>query len=55
VARAVLWGHSRRGLASQPKDQRDDHAGGLILAFVVEDLEGELAGCVPKASPSPCR
>jgi uncharacterized glyoxalase superfamily protein PhnB len=43
VARAVLWGHSRRGLASLPKDQRDDHAGGLILAFVVEDLEGELA------------
>lgn len=33
----------RRGLASLPEDQRDDHAGGLILAFVVEDLEGELA------------
>ena len=33
----------RRGLASLPEDQRNDHAGGLILAFVVEDLEGELA------------
>jgi uncharacterized glyoxalase superfamily protein PhnB len=33
----------RRGLASLPADQRDDHAGGLILAFVVDDLEGELA------------
>lgn len=33
----------RRGLATLPADQRDDHATGLILAFVVEDLEGELA------------
>jgi uncharacterized glyoxalase superfamily protein PhnB len=33
----------RRGLATLPDDQRDDHAGGLILAFVVDDLEGELA------------
>ena len=33
----------RRGLATLPADQRDEHAGGLILAFVVEDLEGELA------------
>jgi uncharacterized glyoxalase superfamily protein PhnB len=33
----------RRGLATLPADQRDDHAGGLILAFVVDDLEGELA------------
>ncbi|MGE3285685.1 MAG: VOC family protein [Pseudonocardia sp.] len=33
----------RRGLPSLPDDQRDDHASGLILAFVVEDLEGELA------------
>lgn len=33
----------RRGLATLPADQRDDHARGLILAFVVEDLEGELA------------
>ena len=32
----------RRGLASLPADQRDDHAQGLILAFVVDDLEGEL-------------
>ncbi len=33
----------RRGLPTLPPDQRDDHAGGLILAFVVDDLEGELA------------
>ncbi|MET3987773.1 VOC family protein [Streptomyces sp. PvR034] len=33
----------RRGLPSLPADQRDDHARGLILAFVVDDLEGELA------------
>lgn len=33
----------RRGLPTLPADQRDDHAGGLILAFAVEDLEGELA------------
>jgi uncharacterized glyoxalase superfamily protein PhnB len=33
----------RTGLATLPADQRDDHAAGLILAFVVDDLEGELA------------
>ncbi|QGN34309.1 VOC family protein [Microlunatus sp. Gsoil 973] len=33
----------RRGLASMPADQRDDHAAGVILAFVVDDLEAELA------------
>jgi uncharacterized glyoxalase superfamily protein PhnB len=33
----------RRGLATLPADQRDDRAQGLILAFDVEDLEGELA------------
>jgi catechol 2,3-dioxygenase-like lactoylglutathione lyase family enzyme len=33
----------RRGLPSLPADQRDEHAAGLILAFVVDDLEGELA------------
>jgi predicted enzyme related to lactoylglutathione lyase len=33
----------RRGLETLPADQRDEHAAGLILAFVVEDLEGELA------------
>ena len=33
----------RRGLQTLPADQRDDHASGLILAFVVTDLEGELA------------
>jgi uncharacterized glyoxalase superfamily protein PhnB len=33
----------RQGLPSLPEDQRDDHACGVILAFVVDDLEGELA------------
>ncbi|MFE6268598.1 VOC family protein [Streptomyces goshikiensis] len=33
----------RRGLASLPDDQRDDHADGVILAFVVDSLEAELA------------
>ena len=33
----------RRGLATLPEDQRHEHAAGLILAFVVDDLEGELA------------
>ena len=33
----------RRGLATLPEDQRHDHAAGLILAFDVEDLEGELS------------
>jgi uncharacterized glyoxalase superfamily protein PhnB len=33
----------RRGLEILPEDQRDKHATGLILAFTVDDLEGELA------------
>jgi catechol 2,3-dioxygenase-like lactoylglutathione lyase family enzyme len=33
----------RRGLATLPADQREVRAGGVILAFVVDDLEGELA------------
>lgn len=33
----------RRGLPTLPDDQRDEHASGVILAFVVDDLEGELA------------
>jgi len=33
----------RRGLPTLPDDQRDVHAAGLILAFEVDDLEGELA------------
>ena len=33
----------RRGLQTLPADQRNEHATGLILAFVVDDLEGELA------------
>jgi uncharacterized glyoxalase superfamily protein PhnB len=32
-----------RGLPTLPADQRDEHATGLILAFVVDDLEAELA------------
>ncbi len=32
----------RTGLPTLPADQRDDHAAGLILAFTVDDLEGEL-------------
>jgi catechol 2,3-dioxygenase-like lactoylglutathione lyase family enzyme len=33
----------RRGLPTLPADQRDEHARGLILAFVVDELEEELA------------
>ena len=33
----------RRGLEVLPDDQRDKHATGLILAFTVDNLEGELA------------
>jgi uncharacterized glyoxalase superfamily protein PhnB len=33
----------RRGLEILPDDQRHKHATGLILAFTVDDLEGELA------------
>lgn len=33
----------RRGLQSLPADQRNDHVSGIILAFVVDDLECELA------------
>ena len=33
----------RRGLEVLPDDQRDQHATGLILAFTVGNLEGELA------------
>ena len=32
----------RRGLEVLPDDQRDKHATGLILAFTVDNLEGEL-------------
>jgi catechol 2,3-dioxygenase-like lactoylglutathione lyase family enzyme len=30
----------RRGMEMLPADQRDDHAGGLILAFEVDDPNG---------------
>lgn len=33
----------RRGMPTLPADQRDEHVAGLIVAFVVDDLEGELA------------
>jgi len=33
----------RRGMDMLPEDQRHDHAAGLILAFEVDDLDGELA------------
>lgn len=33
----------RRGLATMPEDQRFDHASGVILAFVVDDVDAELA------------
>ena len=33
----------RRGLGTLPEDQRHDHASGVILAFEVDDLEGQLA------------
>ncbi|GAA2728008.1 VOC family protein [Cellulomonas aerilata] len=33
----------RRGMPTLPEDQRDEHARGLIVAFVVDDLEAELA------------
>lgn len=32
----------QRGLETLPADQAEQHATGLILAFVVDDLEGEL-------------
>ena len=32
----------RTGLPTLPADQRDEHAAGTILAFTVDDLEGEL-------------
>lgn len=32
----------RRGLPTLPADQRDEHAAGTILAFVVDDLTSEL-------------
>ena len=41
----------RRGLASLPADQRDDHADGVILAFVVDDLERELARLTSERVP----
>lgn len=33
----------RTGLPTLPADQRDERAAGVILAFTVDDLEGELA------------
>ncbi|OLM29115.1 Glyoxalase/Bleomycin resistance protein/dioxygenase domain [Pseudonocardia sp. Ae717_Ps2] len=36
----------RRGLETLPDDQRGLHAAGQILAFTVDDLEGELTRLV---------
>lgn len=33
----------QQGLSTLPADQRDQHASGLILAFVVDDAKAELA------------
>ena len=33
----------RRGMQMLPDDQRDHHAAGLVLAFEVNNLDGELA------------
>jgi uncharacterized glyoxalase superfamily protein PhnB len=41
----------RRGLEILPDDQRDNHATGLILAFVVDDLEGELSRLTNEGVP----
>lgn len=41
----------RRGLATLPDDQRDTHAAGLILAFVVDDLEAELRRLTDEGVP----
>jgi uncharacterized glyoxalase superfamily protein PhnB len=41
----------RRGLEILPDDQRDNHATGLILAFVVDDLEGELSRLTTEGVP----
>ena len=41
----------RRGLAILPDDQRDNRATGLILAFVVDDLESELSRLTTEGVP----
>ncbi len=41
----------RRGLDILPDDQRDNRATGLILAFVVEDLDGEMARLATEGVP----
>jgi hypothetical protein len=45
----------RQGLPTLSPDQRDDHASGVILAFVVDDAKKELARIDAAAWPSPCR
>ncbi|MDR1428265.1 MAG: VOC family protein [Bifidobacteriaceae bacterium] len=40
-----------RGIETLPADQRDAVAQGLILAFVVDDLEGELARLTHEGVP----
>ena len=41
----------RLGLEILPDDQRDNHATGLILAFVVDDLDGELSRLTTEGVP----
>src|SRR6266700_5653885 len=41
----------RRGLPLLPEDQRDIHADGVILAFVVDNLEAELARLIAEGVP----
>ena len=45
----------RRGLPTLPADQRDDHAGGLILALTSTTSRASSPGSKPRVSPSPCR
>lgn len=45
----------RRGVPALPTDQHDVHATGLILAFAVADLDGELARLQAGEWRSPCR
>jgi catechol 2,3-dioxygenase-like lactoylglutathione lyase family enzyme len=45
----------RRGLATLPSEQRDIHASGLILIFVVDDLDGKLARLQAEACRLRCR
>jgi uncharacterized glyoxalase superfamily protein PhnB len=45
----------RRGLGTLPDDQRDHHATGVILAFVVDDLDAELQRLTAEGVTMPLR